>query len=70
MSGKRRGLCVVAAARAYCPHLNLIEAVWRRLKGFLMPRLFYDSVAELREAVLRAQHLLGAVEIQCLLGGT
>ncbi len=23
---------------AYCPHLNLIEGVWRRLKGFLMPR--------------------------------
>ena len=55
---------------AYCPHLNLIEAVWRRLKGFLMPRRFYDSVAELREAVLRALHLLGAVEIQCLLGDT
>jgi putative transposase len=56
---------------AYCPPLkNLIEAVWRRLKGFLMPRRFYDSVAELREAVLRALHLLGAVEIQCLLGGT
>src|SRR5215208_5343463 len=55
---------------AYCPQLNLIEAVWRRLKGFLMPRRFYDSVAELREAVLRALHLLGAVEIQCLLGGT
>ena len=55
---------------AYCPQLNLIEGVWRRLKGFLMPRRFYDSVAELREAVLRALHLLGAVEIQCLLGGT
>jgi hypothetical protein len=35
-----------------------------------MPRRFYDSVAELREAVLRALHLLGAVEIQCSLGGT
>ena len=55
---------------AYCPQLNLIEGVWRRLKGFLMPRRFYDSVAELREAVLRALHLLGAVEIQCLLGDT
>jgi putative transposase len=55
---------------AYCPQLNLIEGVWRRLKGFLMPRRFYNSVAELREAVLRALHLLGAVEIQCLSGGT
>jgi putative transposase len=27
---------------AYCPHLNLIEEVWRRVKGFLMPRRFYD----------------------------
>ncbi len=23
---------------AYCPHLDPIEGVWRRLKGFLMPR--------------------------------
>jgi putative transposase len=50
---------------AYCPHLNLIEGVWRRLKGFLMPRRFYDSVAELKEAVLHALRLLGAVEVQC-----
>jgi hypothetical protein len=35
-----------------------------------MPRRFYDSVAELRGAVLRALHLLGAVEIQSLLGDT
>ncbi len=55
---------------AYCPHLNLIEGVWRRLKGFLMPRRFYDSVAELKEAVLQALRLLGAVEVQCSLGGT
>jgi putative transposase len=50
---------------AYCPHLNPIEGVWRRLKGFLMPRRFYDSVAELRQAVLSALCLLGAVELQC-----
>jgi putative transposase len=55
---------------AYCPHLNPIEGVWRRLKGFLMPRRFYDSVAELKSAVLRALRLLGAVEVQCSLGGT
>jgi putative transposase len=55
---------------AYCPHLNLIEGVWRRLKGFLMPRRFYDSVAELKGAVLHALHLLGAVEVQCSLGDT
>lgn len=51
---------------AYCPHLNLIEGVWRRLKGFfLMPRRFYDSLAELRQGVLSALRLLGAVELQC-----
>lgn len=55
---------------AYCPHLNLIEGVWRRLKGFLMPRRFYDSVAQLKEAVLHALRLLGAVEVQFQLGDT
>ena len=50
---------------AYCPHLNLIEGVWRRLKGFLMPRRFYDSLEELNQAVLSALRLLGAVELQC-----
>ncbi len=49
---------------AYCPHLNPIEGVWRRLKGFLVPRHFYDSVAELRRAVLSTLSLLGAVELQ------
>jgi len=55
---------------AYCPHLNLIEGVWRRVKGFLMPRRFYDSVAELKRAVLHALRLLGAVEIHFQLGDT
>jgi putative transposase len=55
---------------AYCPHLNLIEGVWRRLKGFLMPRRFYDSVGELKEAVLHALRLFGAVEVQTQLGDT
>ncbi len=50
---------------SYCPHLNPIEGVWRRLKGFLMPRRFYDSLVELKRAVLSALNLLGAVEIQC-----
>jgi putative transposase len=55
---------------AYCPHLNLIEGVWRRIKGFLMPRRFYDSVAELKEAVLHALRLLGAVEVHFQIGDT
>lgn len=55
---------------SYCPHLNLIEGVWRRLKGFLMPRRFYDSVGELKQAVLHGLRLLGAVEVQYQLGDT
>ena len=55
---------------AYCPHLNLIEGVWRKLKGFLMPRRFYDCVAELKQAVLHGLRLLEAVEIQYSLGDT
>jgi len=64
------GAHTVAATGVLCPHLNLIEGVWRRLKGFLMPRRFYDSVAALKQAVMRGLRLLGAVEIQCSLGDT
>lgn len=55
---------------AYCPHLNPIEGVWKRLKGFLMPRRFYDTLTELKEAVLSALRLFGAVEVHSQLGGT
>ncbi len=55
---------------SYCPNLNLIEGVWRRLKHFLMPRRFYNSKSELRDAVLQALRLFGAVEVHCQLGGT
>lgn len=48
---------------AYCPFLNLIETTWRKLKGFLMPRRCYNSVAELMEALLSAFKLLGAMQI-------
>ena len=65
-----QGARAVPAVPAYCPHLNLIEGVWKRLKGFLMPRRFYDSVAELKVAVVHALGLLEAVEVQCSLGGT
>jgi putative transposase len=63
--GRRRGSGSTTCQRSACPHLNPIEGVWRRLKRFLMPRRFYDSLAELREAVLSALSLLGAVELQC-----
>ncbi len=50
---------------ACCPRLDLVEGAWRRVEGLLMPRRFYDSVAELKRAVLHALRLLGAVEVQC-----
>lgn len=49
---------------AYCPHLNLIEGIWRRLKSFLMPRRYYNSLDELKQALLAALAVLGAVEVQ------
>ena len=45
---------------AYSPQFNLIETVWKKLKGFLLPRRCYDSRAQLLEAVLAALKLLGA----------
>jgi len=44
--------------------------VWRRLEGFLMPRRFYGSVGELKQAVLHGLRLLEAVEVQCQIGDT
>ena len=55
---------------ASCPHLNRIENVWKRLKGFLLPRRCYDTVTELTDAVLAAFRLLNAEEVQCQLGDT
>jgi len=49
---------------SYSPHLNLVEGVWRRLKGFLMPRRYYDSLTDLRLALLSALALSQAVELQ------
>ncbi|UQN09237.1 hypothetical protein [Deinococcus sp. QL22] len=48
----------------YAPFLNAIELVWKRLKGFLMPRRFYDSLAQLPAAIMTALNLLGAVFIE------
>jgi putative transposase len=42
-----RGLEVAYLPR-YSPHLNPVETIWRRVKGFLMPRRHYRSVEELR----------------------
>ncbi|MFC6665182.1 transposase [Deinococcus radiopugnans] len=43
----------------YAPFLNLIEGVWRTLKGILLPRRCYNSVAELRAALLTGLKVLG-----------
>jgi putative transposase len=47
----------------YSPQLNPIENVWRRVKGFLMPRRSYASKEDLMLAVLASLKALGAVEI-------
>jgi putative transposase len=48
----------------HCPFLNVIEGVWWWVvKGFLMPRWCYNSVAELRVVVLVVFGALQAVEV-------
>ena len=47
----------------YAPMLNQIETTWRALKGFLMPRRCYGTVAELQAALLIALNALGATNI-------
>jgi hypothetical protein len=47
----------------YCPQLNFIEGIWRRVKGFLMPRRSYTSVIELAQGILSALNALGAINI-------
>lgn len=47
----------------YCPHLNLVEGWWRKLKRFLLPRRCYNSRAELCVAVVVALAALGAIAL-------
>lgn len=47
----------------YSPQFNLIEAVWRKLKGFLLPRRCYNNRDDLKAALVAALKLLSAVEI-------
>jgi hypothetical protein len=44
--------------------------VAQALKGFLMPRRFYDSIDESKQAVLHGLRLLEAAEVQCQIGDT
>ena len=52
----------------YAPHLNPIEALWKHLKSFLLPRRCYDSVAQLKQALLEALDLLSAIRVNSSLG--
>jgi putative transposase len=48
---------------AYCPQLNLIEGVWRKLKSFLMPRRCYNNLTQLYEALRIGLKALNAITI-------
>ena len=45
----------------YSPQLNPIEALWRVLKGFLLPRRLYASLKNLEDAVFSVLSTLGAI---------
>jgi putative transposase len=47
----------------YCPQLNPIEGVWRKLKGFLMPRRCYDTLNELQAALALGLKALNAINV-------
>ena len=70
---RERGLTVGCPPR-YSPHLNPMKSIWRRVKGFLMPRRHYGSVEELRRAVAEAMERLreglGQGVLQSLCVGT
>lgn len=55
----------------YSPQFNQIETIWKKLKGFLLPRRCYDSRQQLLDAVLTAFDLLRAHPIlHSYYGGT
>jgi putative transposase len=43
----------------YAPFLNLIEGIWKQIKGFLMPRRSYNTLAELEAALQLALDTIG-----------
>ncbi|WP_346763185.1 transposase [Deinococcus sp. Arct2-2] len=44
----------------YAPFLNLIEGIWKQIKGVLMPRRSYNTLAELEAALHLALSAIGA----------
>jgi putative transposase len=47
----------------YSPQFNLIETVWKKLKGFLLPRRCYKNRDDLKVSLLDALDLLQALSI-------
>ena len=47
----------------YSPQFNLIETIWKKLKSFLLPRRCYNNCDDLKQALLAALTLIGAIEI-------
>ncbi len=54
----------------YCPFgelreplPNLIESIWHKLKGFLMPRRCYDTLNELQAAFALGLKALNAINV-------
>ncbi len=52
----------------YAPHLNPIEALWKHLESFLLPKRCYNAVIQLKQAVLEALHLLGVIRVNSSVG--
>ena len=48
----------------YSPHLNLMETVWRRVKGGLIPGRYDTDVDSLRAAVVAGLKQLGGEELK------
>ena len=47
----------------YSPQFNLIETVWKKLKGFLLPRRCYKNREDLNLSLLAALDILQAILI-------
>jgi hypothetical protein len=57
LDGQRDRLALVFQP-TYSPHLNLIERLWRLMRGHMTKNTFYDSLKELVEAVVEwLEHL-------------
>ena len=58
----------VVSLPTYSPHLNLIERLWRFMRGQMTRNHFYDSLQELCEALVRWLDRLPFERFQSLVG--